>query len=80
MGKGLAILWAVLVYMAAAFGICTARKERIVRVMGGMFMVDVAIHIVCGWALDEAWIFSPHWIWMIPTLAGLAIMQKVAKK
>lgn len=80
MGRRLAMLWAVLVYLTAAFGIWVARKERIVHVMGGMFAVDVVIHIVCGWALEEAWIFSPHWIWMVPILAGSAIRYKVAEK
>ena len=78
MGNSLATIWAVLAYAAAAVGAWVARRDRIVWVMGGMFAVDVAVHIVCGWALDEAWIFSPHWVWMVPVLIGLAFGRKEA--
>lgn len=76
MGNPLAVLWAVLLYVAAAVGAWKIRKNRIVWVMGGMFTVDVAIHIICGWALNEAWIFSPHWVWIIPILIGSALKRK----
>ena len=58
------ILWAVL-----AMGTCW--RMRVVRVMAGMFSVDVLIHFVCGWGLDEGWVFCAHWFWMVPVLVGI---------
>ena len=70
MGNGVAVLWAVVLYVFAAAGAWFSRRQTFLRVMAGMFAVDAMIHIVCGWALEEAWIFSPHWIWMLPVLGG----------
>jgi hypothetical protein len=71
LGNKLAILWAVIVYGAAGVGMCAVWKDRRCWVLMGMFSVDVAIHVFCGWGLSEAWIFSPHWFWMLPVLIGI---------
>ena len=76
MGNQFAALWAVLVYVAAVASAWATRRTRIVWVMCGMFAVDVAIHIICGWALNEAWIFSPHWVWVVPIFIGGALRPK----
>ena len=79
MGCQMAIWWAVVVYIAAVAGIWILRKERIAWIMLGMFSVDVAIHIVCGWAISEAWIFSPHWMWMLPIFIGVGVLQRLKR-
>ena len=78
MGNSCATIWAALIGSAALAGAWVARKDRIIWAMGGMFAVDVAIHVVCGWALEEAWIFAPHWVWMVPVLIGVLARRKEA--
>ena len=63
-------LWAFGIY--TAFIISLIRKIRVIRgqtlALLAMLSVDIGIHVICGWALNEAWMFAPHWIWMIPLI------------
>lgn len=66
MGMKIAECWAFIIYVLSCMSIWACRKDCIVKVSLGMFSVDIIIHVFCGWALNEAWIFSPHWIWILP--------------
>ena len=76
LGNGLAGLWAMIVYGMTCVNIWVLRKERIVWILLGMFSVDLTIHVAFRWALDEAWIFSPHWIWIMPIIIGCGVKKK----
>ena len=65
--------WAAVVYGFACYSVWVMRRTRIVKVLLGMFAVDVVIHIVCGWAVNEAYIFSPHWMWMLPVIISCGL-------
>ena len=67
--------WAVLVYLAAIAGAWFNRHERVVQVMLGMFTVDVAIHLACGWGVAEGWLFCAHWFYMLPICIGLGVSR-----
>lgn len=68
-------VWGVGVYCVAIVSLWSMRHSYIVRAMVGMFAVDVVIHLVCGWGVHEGWIFSAHWIYMLPIGIGLAWQQ-----
>jgi len=65
------LAWGTALILWAALAMCACWRIRVVRVMAGMFSVDVLIHFVCGWGLDEGWVFCAHWFWMVPVLVGL---------
>ena len=62
--------WSYVVCMAAVVSAVVNWRTPLVRVMVGMFSVDLLIHVVCGWGLMEGWIFCAHWFWMLPVLVG----------
>ena len=70
--------WGVGVYCLAIVSLWFMRRSCIVQAMVWMFSVDVAIHLVCGWGVDEGWIFSAHWFYMLPIGIGLA-WQKMSQ-
>ncbi len=67
--------WGVCVYLAAIVALWKIRGCRLAKAMCGMFVVDVAIHLVCGWGLQEGWLFSAHWFFMIPIMIGLSVQR-----
>jgi hypothetical protein len=75
LGYGLASIWAVVIYGMSCVNMWVSRKERITWILLGMFSVDLVIHVICRWALDEAWIFSPHWIWIMPIIIGIGMRK-----
>lgn len=60
-------------YFIALIGAFRGRKEQLVRILGAMFLVDVAIHFVLGWGLEEAQLYGAHWFFSVPVLIGYAI-------
>ena len=49
------------------------RDFALLRMLGSMFAVDAAIHLVIGWGMSEPWVFAPHWIWMMPMIVGQGV-------
>lgn len=70
------LAWGAALILWAALAMRTCWRMRIVRVMAGMFSVDVLIHFVCGWGLSEGWVFCAHWFWMVPILVGLYFQSR----
>lgn len=68
--------WGVCVYLVAIVALWRVRNCRLAKAMCGMFAVDVVIHLVCGWGLQEGWLFSAHWFFMIPIAIGLAFSRR----
>ena len=63
--------WAGVVYLAAALGAWCNRHSIVVQVLLGMFAVDAAIHLACGWGIAEGWLFCAHWFYMLPVCIGM---------
>jgi len=52
-----------------------ARREFIVRLIAAMFLVDVGIHFVLFWGMDEAQIYAGHWYYAVPILIGAGLAR-----
>ena len=67
-------LWqSLIVYPLALLGIFRAIRVHhtsSLLLFTSYFAVDVLIHGIVGWGMTEPWVFAPHWIWMLPLLAG----------
>src|SRR3712207_2791681 len=61
-------------------GLWRGRKNRFVRMMLGCFLFDVLLHFVLGFALNEVYIMSSGWIFVIPIAIGslLTTLKKEA--
>jgi len=70
-------VWGVGVYCVTLVSFWFMRHSYIVRAMVGMFVVEVVIHLVCGWGVHEGWIFSAHWFYMLPIGIGLAWQRMI---
>ena len=68
-------LWSFCWLAWAVTGAVLCWHMRLVRVIVGMFLVDIGIHVVCGWGLEEGWVFCAHWFWMVPVLVALSIQR-----
>lgn len=69
------------VYPLAAWCLWRLVRSRmdfpLLAILGAMFAVDVGIHWVCGWGMKEAWVYAPHWLWMLPIVIGRGVKVKV---
>ncbi len=45
-------------------------KESPVLLLLSFFGIDILIHIICKFGINEAHIYSPHWLFIIPLLIG----------
>ncbi len=63
--------WAGVIYSAAAFGAWHSRHSIVIQLLLGMFAVDAAIHLVCGWGIAEGWRFCAHWFYLLPICVGI---------
>jgi len=68
---GLALLPA----LAALGAGVVARRDFIVRLIAAMFLVDVGIHFVLFWGMNEAQIYAGHWYYAIPILLGAGLLR-----
>lgn len=71
-------VWSAVLCVCAMVSAWINRCRNIVRAMAVMFLVDVLIHVVCGWGLREGWIFCAHWFWMVPVLIGIEAKRRFA--
>ena len=69
-------VWGLIWIVWAVAGAVVCWRMKMVRAIVGMFAVDAAIHIVCGWGLNEGWIFCGHWFWMVPVIVGLSLKRR----
>lgn len=71
----LGFVWSYFWVAWAVAGAVVCWRMKVVRAMIGMFLVDIAIHVICGWGLGEGWVFCAHWFWMVPVLAALSLRR-----
>lgn len=67
------VLQSCLVYPVAVWAVVRmicGGDFKMLRLLMPMFAVDVVIHLVVGWGMSEPWVFSPHWVWMLPMIIG----------
>lgn len=55
------------------------RKNKFVQYMACFWSVDVFIHVICRYALNEAYIFAPHWVMLIPIMLGYLLLKTSSK-
>lgn len=67
----LGIIWVSFLGIISLVSVYVNRRLTVTKVMVGMFAVDFTIHVVCGWGLNEGWIFCAHWFWMVAILTGM---------
>jgi len=61
----------VLMWLVVVSSLWLNRSHLLVRLIAGMFAVDVLIHFVIGWGLTETQLYGGHWMYAPPLLAGL---------
>lgn len=47
-------------------GIIVGRRERIIQMLLSWFIIDILIHVILGFGLNEAYINGTHWMFFIP--------------
>jgi len=52
-----------------------ARRDFIVRLIAVMFLVDLGIHFVLFWGMEEAQIYAGHWYYTVPILIGVGLVR-----
>lgn len=60
-------------------GLWQGRRNRLMRMVLGCFLFDVMLHFVLGFALNEVYIMSSGWIFVIPLAIG-SLMATVKKE
>jgi len=66
---------ALLPPLAAVVSAWFARRNFIVKLIAAMFLVDMGIHFVLFWGMDEAQIYAGHWYYAIPIFIGAALVR-----
>lgn len=73
-------LWAIplfLFYGSLLLSLWINRKKQLVHVFLCFLVVDVLVHLILGYGLNEGHIFSAHWLFMFPVL--LAMLSNLFK-
>lgn len=68
------IVYPLLVY-CVFLGRLKGLRKRVLWISAFVF-VDVVLHLVIGWGMQEPWVFAPHWIFIIPLIVGNGILRK----
>lgn len=63
-------------YLVAAFGAWRLRHAVLMRVMAAMASIDVVIHLVFFWGMEEAQIYCGHWFYLLPILWAAAFARR----
>ncbi len=61
----------IALYAAAAIGAWRARRQPLVKMVLAMIIVDIVLHIVMKWGLDEGHIYCGHWLYTPAILAAM---------
>lgn len=67
-------LWAIplfLFYGSLLLSLWINRKKQLVHVFLCFLVVDVLVHLILGYGLNEGHIFSAHWLFMFPVLLAM---------
>jgi len=68
-------LIAASVLIAAGVSAWVARRELLTKLLGAMFLVDVLIHFVFYWGMEEAQLYAGHWVYALPILIALGLSK-----
>lgn len=60
----------ILLYALLLLSVILNWKNKFVQMIVLLFSVDVFIHIIFQWGIDEAILFGAHWVYIIPLLLG----------
>lgn len=63
-------------YLLAVFGAWRLRHAWIMRAVLAMASLDVVIHLVFFWGMDEAQIYCGHWFYLLPILMAAALVRR----
>ena len=55
-----------IILLLAVVGIWCGRKSRFLWLCLSCFAFDMFIHIVLGFGINEIYIMTPHWAYMLP--------------
>ena len=64
----------LLVVLLFAAGIWCARRSRFFWLCMSWFALDMMLHMVLGFGINEVYIMSAHWIFVIPVAAGFVLL------
>ncbi len=62
-------------YLLAAHGAWKLRRAPIMRAIVAMALVDIVIHLVLFWGMDEAQIYCAHWFYLLPIFIAAALSR-----
>jgi len=57
-------------------------KNKYVQILSLYFLCDIVLHLIVKYGIDEAFLYSGHWFYLVPLLLGwlyIAIPQKYRK-
>ena len=69
-------LYGLALLALALAGAWRGRRAPVVRALGMMLAVDFFIHVVCGWGIYQAQIYSAHWSFALPVLTSFALARR----
>jgi len=65
------LITAFVFYGFILFAILRNIKDKIILLLLSMFSFDILIHFICGFGLDESYIFCQHWFFIFPISIAL---------
>lgn len=70
---------AIALFLLAVLSFFISFKNKFVKYLLCFFAVDILLHFVFRFGLNEAYIFAPHWIMIVPILIGF-LLKKIPNK
>ncbi|MCR4853590.1 MAG: hypothetical protein K5893_08380 [Prevotella sp.] len=56
------------------WGVWRARRERFLHLLMACFAYALLLHIVVGFAINEVYIMTCHWLWVLPLAMGYLLV------
>ena len=53
-------------------GVIIGFKTELMKLLLSLFSIDILIHIICGFGINEIYIYSPHYLFIITLAIGYA--------
>lgn len=63
-------LFVVLVFIFVIISIITNYKNRLVQMVTLLLLVDIVLHVVMRFGINEGFLYGAHWIYTIPIFLG----------
>lgn len=68
-----------LVVLLFVGGILCGLRTRLMLLLLSWFGCDLLLHVVLGFGLNEVYIMSPHWLFVLPIAMGFALLRLRAR-